>query len=169
VNWDAIGAIGEVLGAVGVIITLVYLSVQLRQNTRAMRGQTHGTRTTHIIEMNTVLMDSQWYWEVLEKLAERLPGRTSPLGGNTEATVEDWKEAPASLSFAERGRFTMVAVTQWHYLQNQALQAERGIDASSMGVEPLVESQANMYEALGISSIGNSRINEIVATRVSHR
>lgn len=36
-NWDALGAIGEMLGAIGVIATLLYLSVQIRQNTRAIR------------------------------------------------------------------------------------------------------------------------------------
>ena len=36
-NWDAIGAIGEVLGAAGVIFTLVYLAVQIRQNTAMTR------------------------------------------------------------------------------------------------------------------------------------
>jgi hypothetical protein len=36
-NWEAIGAVGETLGAAGVIITLVYLATQLRQNTRALR------------------------------------------------------------------------------------------------------------------------------------
>jgi hypothetical protein len=34
-NWEAIGAIGEVLGALAVIVTLVYLAVQIRQNTAA--------------------------------------------------------------------------------------------------------------------------------------
>ncbi len=37
-NWDAIGAIGEVLGALGVIATLIYLTTQLRLNTNAMRA-----------------------------------------------------------------------------------------------------------------------------------
>ena len=37
-NWDAIGAIGEVGGAVAVVVTLIYLAVQLRQNTRAIRS-----------------------------------------------------------------------------------------------------------------------------------
>lgn len=36
-NWDAIGAIGEIAGAAGVIVTLLYLSVQLRQSTKASR------------------------------------------------------------------------------------------------------------------------------------
>lgn len=34
-NWDAIGAIGEIAGAIGVIVTLLYLAIQLRQNTKA--------------------------------------------------------------------------------------------------------------------------------------
>lgn len=36
-NWEAIGAVGETLGAVGVIVTLGYLAYQLRQNTRALK------------------------------------------------------------------------------------------------------------------------------------
>ena len=34
-NWQAIDAIGGMLGAIGVIVTLIYLAIQLRQNTRA--------------------------------------------------------------------------------------------------------------------------------------
>jgi hypothetical protein len=33
-NWDAIGAIGEVVGAAAVVLTLFYLAVQIRQSTR---------------------------------------------------------------------------------------------------------------------------------------
>ena len=36
-NWEAIGAVGEVLGALGVIATLGYLAVQIRLNTRVVR------------------------------------------------------------------------------------------------------------------------------------
>jgi hypothetical protein len=32
-NWEAIGATGEVMGAIAVLVTLVYLAVQIRQNT----------------------------------------------------------------------------------------------------------------------------------------
>ena len=31
-NWDAIGAIAELLGAVGVIASLVYLATQIRHS-----------------------------------------------------------------------------------------------------------------------------------------
>ena len=33
-NWEAMGAIGETLGAAGVIVTLVYLAVQIRDSNR---------------------------------------------------------------------------------------------------------------------------------------
>jgi len=37
INWDALGAIGEIVGAVVVVVTLVFLAIQMRQNTSAMR------------------------------------------------------------------------------------------------------------------------------------
>jgi hypothetical protein len=37
-NWDAIGAIAELLGAIGVIASLVYLATQIRQNTATVRA-----------------------------------------------------------------------------------------------------------------------------------
>jgi len=40
VSWEAIGAIGEVVGAIGVIATLGYLAVQIRQNTASVRAST---------------------------------------------------------------------------------------------------------------------------------
>jgi len=40
-NWEAIGAIGEVGGAIGVIVTLLYLAGQLRQNTKALRSASY--------------------------------------------------------------------------------------------------------------------------------
>ena len=35
-NWEAIGAIAELAGAAAVVLTLVYLAIQVRQNTAAM-------------------------------------------------------------------------------------------------------------------------------------
>jgi hypothetical protein len=37
-NWEAIGAVAETLGAVGVIASLVYLAGQMGQNARATRA-----------------------------------------------------------------------------------------------------------------------------------
>ena len=37
-NWEAIGAIGEVVGGIAVVVTLVYLAIQIRQNTHMSRA-----------------------------------------------------------------------------------------------------------------------------------
>lgn len=37
-NWDAIGAIGTIIGGIAVIISLIYLAIQTKQNTRAMKS-----------------------------------------------------------------------------------------------------------------------------------
>lgn len=36
-NWEAIGAVGEILGAVGVVVTLAYLARQIHVSNRAAR------------------------------------------------------------------------------------------------------------------------------------
>lgn len=39
-NWDAISAIADVVGVLAVIVTVVYLALQIRQNTRSVRAAT---------------------------------------------------------------------------------------------------------------------------------
>ena len=40
-NWDAIGAIGEIVGSFVVLITLIYLAQQIKQNTRSQTIATY--------------------------------------------------------------------------------------------------------------------------------
>jgi len=40
-NWNAIGAIGEIVGALAVVVSVVYLAVQIRTNTRSQRSTIH--------------------------------------------------------------------------------------------------------------------------------
>ena len=47
-NWDAIGAIGEIVGAGAVILTLIYLAAQIRQNTRSVRAAAIDAAITHV-------------------------------------------------------------------------------------------------------------------------
>jgi len=44
-NWKAAGAIGEIVGALGVIATLGYLAVQTRHNTKAIKASTFQANT----------------------------------------------------------------------------------------------------------------------------
>jgi len=47
VNWEAIGAIGEIIGALAVFCTLVYLASQIKQNTKAVQSSAlDSTRNT---------------------------------------------------------------------------------------------------------------------------
>lgn len=43
-NWDAIGAIGEIIGAIAVVVSLVYLAIQIRQNTQQISQGNEATR-----------------------------------------------------------------------------------------------------------------------------
>ena len=43
-DWDAIGALAELAGAIGVILSLVYLAVQIRQNTAQMERSERAAR-----------------------------------------------------------------------------------------------------------------------------
>ena len=40
-NWEAVGALSEVIGAVAVIASLIYLAIQVRSSSRATRATVH--------------------------------------------------------------------------------------------------------------------------------
>ena len=43
-NWDALGAAGEIMGSLGVLITLVYLAIQVKQNNAYNKAQMYQAR-----------------------------------------------------------------------------------------------------------------------------
>jgi hypothetical protein len=51
-NWEAIGAIGETLGGIGVIVTLIYLALQIRQNTKVSRAASAQQMTDKWVTIN---------------------------------------------------------------------------------------------------------------------
>ena len=51
-NWEAIGAIGEVGGMVLIGVTLIYLATQIRQNTHSIRTASRQTILGNFYEMN---------------------------------------------------------------------------------------------------------------------
>ena len=49
-EWDALGALAELLGAIAVLITVGYLAVQIRQNTRALESSAlNSLRDVHVL------------------------------------------------------------------------------------------------------------------------
>ena len=49
-NWEAIGAVGEVAGAIAVVLTLVYLSRQIRHSTNVSKVSSYHEAVGQIVE-----------------------------------------------------------------------------------------------------------------------
>jgi hypothetical protein len=47
-NWEAIGAVGEIVGALAVFLTLIYLAMQIRQNTLSVRAAAVDASISHV-------------------------------------------------------------------------------------------------------------------------
>ena len=54
-NWEAIGAIGEVIGGVAVIVSLLYLAIQIRQNSRMLKATALSATTEAYLSFNMLL------------------------------------------------------------------------------------------------------------------
>ena len=52
-NWEAIGAIGEIIGAISVLATLIFLSSQLRQNTMSFSNKVREVQ--HLLSSKSLL------------------------------------------------------------------------------------------------------------------
>ena len=78
-NWEAVGAISELVGAIAVLVSLLYLANQIRRSTATTRVQT----VQHLLTSDTASADSMIAGplpEILAKLesGERLtPGEVS--------------------------------------------------------------------------------------------
>ena len=98
-NWDAIGAVGEVVGASAVVLSLAYLAVQIRLQNRESRAST----VTHLTE--------QWNSAALAVAQNGELAKVWTAGLRGEALPED-----------ERARFfglcsSVLHVTEGLYLQ----------------------------------------------------
>ena len=53
INWEALGAIGEIVGAATVIATLFYLAHQIKQNNQALNRSNEFAQANSIHQINT--------------------------------------------------------------------------------------------------------------------
>jgi len=76
-NWDAIIAFAEVVGALAVLITLGYLAIQTRDNVRVMRSRAVWDAQVSFVEVNERLGDggtvSQLIYKILSESGELSP------------------------------------------------------------------------------------------------
>lgn len=114
-----LGALGEFVGAVGVVVTLAYLAVQIRQNTQAMEeakrlalAQTYQSRANELQEMLVRAAESETIGPIITKL-----------------TVAGYPEDVSSLdqlSSQERGRFRQWQIAQQTHWDNMYYQYQQG-------------------------------------------
>ena len=89
---DALGNIGDFLGGIGVVVTLLYLASQIRQNTRSLRASAHQSITSHIAELNRTIVEHEQVAAILEAFGHG-SGHVLNLGHGVQPTVDPTRVA----------------------------------------------------------------------------
>lgn len=55
-NWDALGTIAEIVGALAVVVSIAYLAVQIRTNTKAIKASASFEATHSWAEFNRTML-----------------------------------------------------------------------------------------------------------------
>ncbi len=66
-DWDALSAIAALIGGAGVVATLIYLAIEIRQNTRAVRSASYQSFTDSINIPNRMCCEDAELREILAK------------------------------------------------------------------------------------------------------
>ncbi len=103
-NWEAIGSVGEAAGAIGVIVSLIYLAAQVRQNTRSVRGEMYESIVTAIVDL-------------VEPLAQ-----DARLALVFERALEDWE----SVTESDRSRLVYLLFSVFKLFENLHYQQTQG-------------------------------------------
>lgn len=105
-TWDAISAVGQLLGAIAVIATLLFLALQIRQNTVSIRQQCY----------NDIFTRRQ---EILMRISEN------------ESLHRIWQRGLAGehLTAEEGNRFTFISVQMFKHLEDCFVQYRSGVVA----------------------------------------
>jgi hypothetical protein len=106
-NWDAIGAIGEALGAGAVFITLIYLAVQVRHARAEVARSVVHSRTTAAREHNLALALNERIDLITRKANTNLGGANLPV---VDVLVER-----AGLTPEEADTFIHAQVARWQF------------------------------------------------------
>jgi hypothetical protein len=61
-NWDAIGAVGEMIGALAVVVTLAYLALQVRASTKESEANHFSVFAGQYSEMRSRFMEHADVW-----------------------------------------------------------------------------------------------------------
>jgi len=57
-NWEAVSAIGEIVGAIAVVATLVYLAIQIRQSRQTDRTSAYDSSIRNLIDIRQTALEN---------------------------------------------------------------------------------------------------------------
>ena len=77
-NWQAVGGISEILGALAVIVTLVYLTIQIRQNSAVVRTSNYWQLTAQLGEFAQQLTSDPSLLEIYQRGLKSYQNLTEP-------------------------------------------------------------------------------------------
>lgn len=103
-NWDALGAVAESVGAFGVVASLIYVGLQVRQNTRSVRTATYEALVRSSSEFLSPLVHDA-------NLATRF-----------ESAVADWM----SIEAGERAQINYIFTQLFRMWENAFFQMQEG-------------------------------------------
>ena len=152
-----LGALGEFVGAIAVVVTLAYLAAQIRHNTRVMKdnerlalAQTYQMRADALQNMLVQAADSTHIGPILTKL--------------TNAGYPENIASLRELTETERERFRQWQIAQQTHWDNMFYQYQQGFldeeyyhDSFRVRVRRL----APIWEALNVTGSRNSYCEEI--------
>jgi len=108
---EALGDLGDFLGVVGVVVTLLYLSAQIRQNTRMMRGAARQ-------QLTLVSLDNIYRW------AEYAPAAIAAFTAAEMNPVEGFRVAQLCRgmfrgweNYAYQHRIGLLDASEWAAMQ----------------------------------------------------
>ena len=151
-----LGALGELLGAIGVIVTLVYLAVQVRQNTRSLDA------SQRLALAQTYQMRSDALQGMLvQAAASEIGGIIAKL---TQAGYPEDLSALDALSSDERARFRQWHIAQIAHWDNMHYQYQQGFLNEEYYSDEFVVRVTRLWpvwQALGIKAGRTSFVEEL--------
>jgi hypothetical protein len=159
-----LGALGELVSAIAVVVTIWYLAVQIRQNTHAMEegrrlalAQTYQLRADALQDMLVRAADSEFIGPLITKLTQ--------LGYPEDVSALD------RITPDERGRFRQWQIAQQTHWDNMHFQYQQGFLDEEYYQDAFRERVARLaptWKALGITGGRRSftvEVERLLATR----
>jgi hypothetical protein len=142
-NWEAIGAVGEVLGAVAVVVTLAYLAAQVRESRNATAADIYQTRAMSRADADLqIALNCPTYHEIHFKFL------TSLAANGIDAAV-------ATLSEKERFLVSRFNASLMVRIDNACYQHRQGLlpDPYFADVRRDIREFASLWRALGLKAL----------------